>query len=252
MTPSRTRSRAGCGPSRRLPRPGSRRRPPPALPECAAPPSRCSGSGSRPATSRVAVASPSGPAARRSPPRSRGCRRPRGSMPARAAARRSGSDGHVPSLLGSDSNREIGSSNEPPMRSQSVTVRPCVNVPAPRSGSLPRLVAGRAASASLAASPQRRASGSCGRPDDRLHRPRRHGRRHGGEPGARRRLVTGFDLRPAALAELVAAGGRRRASPRAAAEGADLLVVMVVNQAQVEDVLFGAEGAAAAFLPAPR
>jgi 3-hydroxyisobutyrate dehydrogenase len=55
--------------------------------------------------------------------------------------------------------------------------------------------------------------------------------------------VTGFDLRPAALEALAAAGGRGADSPRAAAEGAVLLVVMVVNQAQVEDVLFGPEGA---------
>jgi L-threonate 2-dehydrogenase len=58
--------------------------------------------------------------------------------------------------------------------------------------------------------------------------------------------VTGFDLRHAALDELVAAGGRSATSPQAAAEGAGLLVLMVVNQAQVEDVLFGAAGAAAA------
>ena len=58
--------------------------------------------------------------------------------------------------------------------------------------------------------------------------------------------VTGFDLRQAALDQLVAAGGGAAESPRAAAEGADLLVVMVVNHAQVEDVLFGGEGAAAA------
>jgi 3-hydroxyisobutyrate dehydrogenase len=58
--------------------------------------------------------------------------------------------------------------------------------------------------------------------------------------------VKGFDLRPAALAELVAAGGQSAPSPRAAAEGARLLVVMVVNQAQVEEVLFGADGAVAA------
>jgi 3-hydroxyisobutyrate dehydrogenase len=58
--------------------------------------------------------------------------------------------------------------------------------------------------------------------------------------------VTGFDLRQAALEELVAAGGGRAASPRAAAKGAALLVVMVVNQGQVEDVLFGPDGAAQA------
>jgi L-threonate 2-dehydrogenase len=58
--------------------------------------------------------------------------------------------------------------------------------------------------------------------------------------------VTGFDLRQAALDDLVAAGGRAASSPRAAAQSAALLVVMVVNQAQVEDVLFGGGGAAAA------
>ena len=41
--------------------------------------------------------------------------------------------------------------------------------------------------------------------------------------------VTGFDLRQDALERLVGQGGRAAASPRAAAEGAELLVVMVVN-----------------------
>ncbi len=55
--------------------------------------------------------------------------------------------------------------------------------------------------------------------------------------------VTGFDLRQAALEKLVEQGGHAAASPRAAAAGAALLVVMVVNDAQVDAVLFGAEGA---------
>jgi 3-hydroxyisobutyrate dehydrogenase len=58
--------------------------------------------------------------------------------------------------------------------------------------------------------------------------------------------VTGYDLRPEARDRLVAQGGNAAESPRAAAENADLLVVMVVNDAQVEEVLFGGEGAAAA------
>jgi L-threonate 2-dehydrogenase len=55
--------------------------------------------------------------------------------------------------------------------------------------------------------------------------------------------VTGFDLKQAALEKLVEQGGQAAASPRAAAEGAAVLVVMVVNDAQVEAVLFGTGGA---------
>ncbi|HSA82876.1 MAG TPA: L-threonate dehydrogenase [Geminicoccaceae bacterium] len=55
--------------------------------------------------------------------------------------------------------------------------------------------------------------------------------------------VTGFDLRQDTLERLVEQGGTGAASPRAAAEGAALLILMVVNDAQVEAVLFGAEGA---------
>ena len=58
--------------------------------------------------------------------------------------------------------------------------------------------------------------------------------------------VTGFDLRQAARDRLVEHGGGAAESPRATAAGADLLVVMVVNDAQVDEVLFGGEGAAAA------
>ena len=58
--------------------------------------------------------------------------------------------------------------------------------------------------------------------------------------------MTGYDLREEALARLVERGGARAATPAAAAQGAELLFVMVVNDAQVEAVLFGAEGAAAA------
>jgi len=55
--------------------------------------------------------------------------------------------------------------------------------------------------------------------------------------------VTGFDLRRAALDDLAGRGGRAAASPRVAAEGAAVLILMVVNDAKIEAALFGAEGA---------
>ncbi len=58
--------------------------------------------------------------------------------------------------------------------------------------------------------------------------------------------VTGHDLREEALARLVERGGARAATPEDAATGAQLLFVMVVNDAQVDAVLFGEHGAAAA------
>ncbi len=58
--------------------------------------------------------------------------------------------------------------------------------------------------------------------------------------------VAGFDLAPAALEAFKAAGGTPAGSPAAAAAGADVVVSVVVNAAQTETVLFGAEGAAAA------
>lgn len=57
--------------------------------------------------------------------------------------------------------------------------------------------------------------------------------------------VRGFDLNPAARAALAAAGGTIAASAAEAAGGLDVLVLMVVNAAQVEAVLFE-DGAAAA------
>lgn len=51
--------------------------------------------------------------------------------------------------------------------------------------------------------------------------------------------VQGFDLSAAALADLAAAGGRASASARDAFAGADIIVLMVVNAAQAEAVLFG-------------
>jgi putative dehydrogenase len=58
--------------------------------------------------------------------------------------------------------------------------------------------------------------------------------------------VTGYDLREDALARLVEGGGTRAATPAGAALRAQLLFVMVVNDAQVEAVLFGEHGAAEA------
>jgi 3-hydroxyisobutyrate dehydrogenase-like beta-hydroxyacid dehydrogenase len=61
--------------------------------------------------------------------------------------------------------------------------------------------------------------------------------------------VTSHDVRQEAMDRLVARGGARAATPAEAARAASLLFVMVVNDAQVDAVLFGAGGAAAA-LPA--
>lgn len=50
--------------------------------------------------------------------------------------------------------------------------------------------------------------------------------------------VRGIDLNPAALATLAAAGAELATDAAAAAHGADVLVLMVVNAAQAEQVLF--------------
>lgn len=55
--------------------------------------------------------------------------------------------------------------------------------------------------------------------------------------------VRGFDLRKDAVDRLVQQGGAAAASPAAAAEGAELLFVMVVNDVQTDAVLFGEQGA---------
>ena len=62
--------------------------------------------------------------------------------------------------------------------------------------------------------------------------------------------VRGFDLNPAALAALGQAGGIGVASAAAAANGADTLILMVVNAGQAEAVLF--EAGAAEALPEGR
>jgi 3-hydroxyisobutyrate dehydrogenase len=60
--------------------------------------------------------------------------------------------------------------------------------------------------------------------------------------------VKGYDLNPEAVQRLVQAGGLGAASIAEAAQGVGILVLMVVNAAQVEEVLFGS-GQAAAALP---
>lgn len=60
--------------------------------------------------------------------------------------------------------------------------------------------------------------------------------------------VRGFDLNSAALAELEQSGGAAAASAKQAATGAQVLMLMVVNAAQAEQVMF-ADGALAALNP---
>ncbi|GAA5187169.1 NAD(P)-dependent oxidoreductase [Rugosimonospora acidiphila] len=61
--------------------------------------------------------------------------------------------------------------------------------------------------------------------------------------------VSGYDLDPARMSALAAAGGSAAASARAAVTGAEAVVVMVATPAQVEEVLFGERGAAASLAP---
>lgn len=58
--------------------------------------------------------------------------------------------------------------------------------------------------------------------------------------------VSGFDINSAAVAKLVEAGGSSASSLIEVAKGADVLLVVVVNAAQTDMVLFGENGAAAA------
>ncbi|MEQ8899451.1 MAG: NAD(P)-dependent oxidoreductase [Roseovarius sp.] len=61
--------------------------------------------------------------------------------------------------------------------------------------------------------------------------------------------LKGFDMSEAAVARFTEGGGTPSASVAEAAEGCDLLLVMVQTPAQAQDVLFGAGGAAAALDP---
>ena len=58
--------------------------------------------------------------------------------------------------------------------------------------------------------------------------------------------VAGFDINAAAVAKLVEAGGSGASSVTDVAKNADVLIVVVVNAAQTETVLFGEKSAAAA------
>jgi 3-hydroxyisobutyrate dehydrogenase-like beta-hydroxyacid dehydrogenase len=75
-----------------------------------------------------------------------------------------------------------------------------------------------------------------------------------GAPMAKRIVSAGFDLsvfdvRPENADPLVELGARRAGSPREAAEGAEALVLMVVNAEQVQEVLFGGDGAVETLSP---
>src|SRR5215212_1598896 len=75
-----------------------------------------------------------------------------------------------------------------------------------------------------------------------------------GAPMAKRIVSAGFDLsvfdvRPENANPLVELGARRAGSPREAAEGAEALVLMVVNAEQAEDALFGGDGATETLSP---
>jgi 3-hydroxyisobutyrate dehydrogenase len=58
--------------------------------------------------------------------------------------------------------------------------------------------------------------------------------------------VAGFDINSAAIAKLVEAGGSGAVSVADVAKNADVLLVVVVNAAQTDTVLFGEKGAATA------
>jgi L-threonate 2-dehydrogenase len=61
--------------------------------------------------------------------------------------------------------------------------------------------------------------------------------------------VRGYDIRKEALDDFAQAGGEAAATPASAAEGADVLLLTVVNAQQAETVLFDADGAAASSPP---
>lgn len=61
--------------------------------------------------------------------------------------------------------------------------------------------------------------------------------------------LTVFDVRPESARSLVGPGVAGAGSPREAAEGAEALVLMVVNAGQAEDALFGRGGAAGGLAP---
>ena len=63
--------------------------------------------------------------------------------------------------------------------------------------------------------------------------------------------LTVFDLNPAAVEALVAAGARAAATPREAAEGAEVVITMLPDAPDVEAAALGADGFVAGLRPAP-
>ncbi|HVE21972.1 MAG TPA: L-threonate dehydrogenase [Acidocella sp.] len=61
--------------------------------------------------------------------------------------------------------------------------------------------------------------------------------------------VTGFDVAAASLARFAQAGGKVAETASEAAQGAEIVVSVVVNAAQTEELLFGAGGVAQAMSP---
>jgi putative dehydrogenase len=61
--------------------------------------------------------------------------------------------------------------------------------------------------------------------------------------------VTGCDVNDLTMTRFAEIGGRTAAKPLLAAQGADVVIVVVVNAAQTEAVLLGAEGAVSAMAP---
>src|ERR1700733_13323520 len=61
--------------------------------------------------------------------------------------------------------------------------------------------------------------------------------------------VTGFDLAATSLARFAETGGKVAKTPAAAAQGAEIVVSVVVNAAQTEEILFGADGVAQTMSP---
>ena len=64
--------------------------------------------------------------------------------------------------------------------------------------------------------------------------------------------VTGCDVAADAVARFVADGGKGVSTPAEAAKQADIVVSVVVNAAQTETILFGANGCLLYTSPSPR
>jgi 3-hydroxyisobutyrate dehydrogenase len=66
---------------------------------------------------------------------------------------------------------------------------------------------------------------------------------------ARGHRVTAHDVRPEAREGWIRQGGRWADTPAAAAQGADVVIIVVVDSTQVQSVLFGPQGAISALEP---